>query len=45
MKNELIFQPVIEKPNPYKMIYLSIRIDGKSKTKIDANIKIDEEGK
>lgn len=42
-KSELVFLPVIEKPNPSKMIYLSIKIDGKTKTRIDANIKFDKE--
>ncbi len=40
-KNKLTFYPVIEKPNPSKMIFLSIRVDGKSKTRIDANIKLE----
>jgi len=42
-KNKLTFYPVKEKPNPSKMIFLSIRVDGKSKTRIDANIKFDKE--
>lgn len=40
--NKLIFQPIIEKPNPNRMIYLSIRIDGKNKTRIDANINMEK---
>jgi hypothetical protein len=42
-KNELVFKPIIEKPNPHKMIYLSIRVDGKTKTRIDANINFEKE--
>lgn len=42
---DLIFYPadVAEKPkpNPQKMIYLSIRIDGHRKTRIDANVSFD----
>ena len=30
-----------KKPNPQKMVYLSVRIDGHTKTKINANIKFD----
>ena len=42
-KSELVFLPVVEKPNPSKMIYLSVKIDGSRKTRIDANIKFDND--
>ena len=44
-KSKLMFLPVEEeKPiNRNRMIFLSIRVDGKSKTRIDANIKFDKE--
>ena len=39
----LVFYPVPEKPNPSKMVYLSIRVNGHTKTRIDANIQFDNE--
>ena len=37
--HELYIEP--KKPNPQKMVYLSVRIDGHTKTKINANIQFD----
>ena len=42
-KSKLMFLPVEEeKPiNRNRMVYLSVRIDGRTKTKISANIEFD----
>ena len=37
--HELYIEP--KKPKPQKMVYLSVRIDGHTKTKINANIQFD----